>query len=163
MNTANREIERKFLVCGDFKTAAFHHERIIQAYISVDPERNVRVRRKGHKAYITVKGKSDDAGLSRFEWEKEISLTEAELLFKLSLPETLIDKTRYYIYVTDNLTFEVDEFHGENEGLIVAEIELEREDQTFEKPQWLGKEVTGDKRYYNSVLSQNPFTKWDNT
>lgn len=160
MNTANLEIERKFLACGEFKAYAYHSERIKQAYLSIDPERSVRIRQKGNKAYITIKGKSDQAGLRRFEWEKEITINEASLLFKLSLPNSNIDKTRYYIKTNDNLEFEVDEFHEENEGLIIAEIELQNENQQFDKPMWLGKEVTGDNRYYNSALSQNPYIKW---
>lgn len=160
MNNKNREIERKFLVCADFKIYAYCSERIKQAYLSVDPERSIRIRQKENKAYITIKGKSDHSGLNRFEWEKEITPDEARQLFTLSLPNSSIDKTRYYIKTSNNLEFEVDEFHGENEGLVIAEIELEDENQQFDKPLWLGKEVTGDIRYYNSSLSQNPYTKW---
>lgn len=153
------EIERKFLVCGEFKHLAYKNERIRQAYLSIDPERSVRVRQKGEKAYLTIKGLSNDAGTTRFEWETELTLTDAENLFNLSLPNYLIDKTRYYIQ-SEDLIFEVDEFHGSNKGLIVAEVELQDEYQAFQVPVWIGKEVTGDKRYYNSQLSAYPYSKW---
>lgn len=152
------EIERKFLVKGDYKTAAYASSRVIQGYLSSVPERNVRVRLRDDKGYLTVKGKSNAAGTSRFEWEKEISGKEAEELLRLCEPGT-IDKTRYLVKAGQH-TFEVDEFHGENEGLTLAEIELNSEDENFEHPQWLGKEVTGDKRYYNSHLTKHPFRTW---
>lgn len=157
------EIERKFLVKGDFKTFAYKHENIMQGYLSTHPDRSVRIRRKGDSAFITIKGKSSENGLSRYEWEKAISLSDAQQLFKLCEPLTIIDKTRYYIKANDNLQFEVDEFHAENAGLVIAEIELNNESQEFDKPNWLGKEVTGDIRYYNSQLSKNPYSKWINT
>lgn len=152
------EIERKFLVKGDYKTAAYASSRVMQGYLSSVPERNVRVRLRDDKGYLTVKGKSNAAGTSRFEWEKEISGKEAEELLRLCEPGT-IDKTRYLVKAGQH-TFEVDEFHGENEGLTLAEIELNSEDENFEHPQWLGKEVTGDKRYYNSHLTKHPFRTW---
>jgi len=124
------------------------------------PERTVRVRVKGEKGYITIKGKSNDSGMSRYEWENEIPLNEAEALLKLCEPG-IIDKTRYEV-VFENQTFEVDEFYGENEGLIMAELELESEMTNIIKPDWLGLEVTGDKRYYNAQLSLHPYTKWEN-
>ena len=155
-----QEIERKFLVDGDFKKEAYDAIRITQGYLSSMPQRVVRVRVKGEKGYITIKGEADASGVSRFEWEKEISLEEAEALLKLAEPG-IIDKTRYLIKNTDcRHIWEVDVFHGENEGLVIAEIELSDENDPFDKPEWLGKEVTGDKRYYNSYLSKNPYKKW---
>jgi len=152
------EIERKFLVKEEFKHLANKSYRISQGYLSSVAERTVRVRIKNDKGYITVKGKSNASGTSRFEWEKEIEYTDACRLFELC-EQGVIDKTRYEIIV-GNKIFEVDEFHGSNEGLIVAEIELATEDEFFEKPHWLGQEVTGNKHYYNSWISKNPFTKW---
>ena len=155
-----QEIERKFLVDGDFKQEAYDAIQITQGYLSSVPQRVVRVRVKGEKGYITIKGEADTSGMSRFEWEKEISLEEAKALLKLAEPG-IIDKTRYLIKNTDGRhIWEVDVFHGENEGLIMAEIELSDENDPFDKPEWLGKEVTGDKRYYNSYLSKNPFNTW---
>ncbi len=154
------EIERKFLVNGDFKQYAYNNQRITQGYLSTDPERNVRVRLKGDKGYITIKGKSDDNGFSRFEWEKEIEAEDAKQLLALCDTDNIVDKIRYYIKSTNGLVFEVDEFQGLNNGLIVAELELNDKNQDFEKPDWLGKEVTGDIKYYNSYLSENPYTKW---
>ncbi|MCK0147957.1 CYTH domain-containing protein [Arenibacter sp. F26102] len=153
------EIERKFLVKSeDFKSDAIKNERIVQGFLNTDPLRTVRVRIKGDKGYMTVKGKGSRSGTTRFEWEKEISVKEAEALIKLSEPG-VIDKLRYYIEVGNHI-FEVDEFFGDNSGLIVAEIELEHEDEDFLKPQWLGDEVTSDIKYYNSQLSKNPFKTW---
>ncbi|MBP8156641.1 MAG: CYTH domain-containing protein [Leadbetterella sp.] len=153
------EIERKFLVNSNaFKTEAFTQNRIAQGYLSSVPGRTVRVRIKGNKGFLTIKGASNESGLSRFEWEKEIPVDEAKELLKLC-EKGIIDKTRFEVKI-GNHTFEIDEFYGENEGLIIAEIELKSETETFEKPSWLGIEVTNDKRYYNSYLSQNPFMKW---
>lgn len=152
------EIERKFLVVGDFKAEAYNHEEIVQGYLSSVPERTVRIRIKGEKAYITIKGKSDHAGISRYEWEKEIEIDEARELIQLCEPG-IIDKIRYYIKKGKH-TFEVDEFRGDNKGLIMAEIELGNENESFIKPDWLGKEVTGDRRYYNASLGKVPYTKW---
>lgn len=155
-----QEIERKFLVCGDFKTEAYQSTRIIQGYLSSQPGRIVRVRVKGNKGYITIKGQTNDTGVSRFEWEKEIAVDEALSLLELAEPG-IIDKTRYLIKNTDGRhVWEVDEFHGDNEGLVMAEIELAAEDEPFDKPEWLGKEVTGDPRYYNSMLKEHPFKQW---
>lgn len=155
-----QEIERKFLVAGDYKSEAYTSVRITQGYLSRVPERVVRVRIKGDKGFITIKGTTNDTGLSRFEWEKEIPLADAQSLLKLAEPG-VIDKTRHLIKNTDGKhTWEVDEFHGDNEGLIMAEIELESESDLFDKPSWLGKEVTGDKRYYNAYLSENPYRLW---
>ena len=154
-----QEIERKFLVTSeDFKTSAFKQTRITQGYLSSVPERTVRIRIKGKAAYITIKGIGNDSGASRFEWEKEITVADAEELLKICEPG-VIDKTRYEIKA-GNYTFEVDEFHQENEGLVVAEVELKSESDQFEKPAWLGDEVTGDARYFNSMLMKYPFTKW---
>jgi adenylate cyclase len=153
------EIERKFLVTSEaFKKEAFAQNRIAQGYLSAVPERTVRVRIKGDKGFLTIKGSSNESGLSRFEWEKEIPVDEATALLKLC-EKSIIDKTRYEVKIGNHI-FEVDEFYGENEGLIIAEIELESETETFEKPIWVGKEVTNDNRYYNASLSKNPFENW---
>ncbi len=153
------EIERKFLVNSNaFKKEAFKSTRIIQGFLNTDKERTVRVRLKGDKGFITVKGKSNNSGLSRFEWEKEISKTDAESLLKLC-EKGIIDKIRYEVKVGNHI-FEVDEFFGDNEGLIIAEVELNSEDETFKKPDWLGQEVTGQIKYYNSQLSKLPFNTW---
>ena len=152
------EIERKFLVKGDFKKEAVGYTRIVQGYLSSVPDRTVRVRIAGDKAFLTIKGSSSENGLSRFEWEKEIAVSEAKKLIKLCEPG-VIDKTRYMIPMGKHV-FEVDEFYGDNEGLVVAEIELSSEDEKYEKPEWLGEEVTGDERYYNASLVKLPYTKW---
>ena len=152
------EIERKFLVAGEFRQFATAEYRICQGYLSSDPQRTVRVRIKGDKGFLTIKGVGSTDGLSRFEWEKEIAVNEAEMLLKLCLPGT-IKKTRY-IVPFGGLTFEVDVFGGENEGLTMAEVEIDRPDRPVQLPDWIGQEVTGDKRYYNSYLSQWPFSKW---
>ncbi len=154
----SKEIERKFLVKGDFKKNVKKEKRIIQGYLSSVPERTVRVRIKGEKGFITVKGIGNESGASRFEWEKEIPVEEVKELLKICEPG-IIDKTRYLVDV-GNHTFEVDEFYGDNEGLIVAEVELKEENEEFEKPDWLGEEVTGDKKYYNSMLMKNPYKNW---
>ena len=153
-----KETERKFLVKGDFKPFVSKQTRIVQGYISSVPERTVRVRIKGDKGYITIKGIGNASGASRFEWEKEVPVNEIEELLKISEPG-VIDKTRYLVKAGPH-TFEVDEFHGDNRGLVLAEIELGSETEAFEKPAWLGEEVTGDTRYYNSMLMKNPFTRW---
>ncbi|VXB28332.1 Inorganic triphosphatase [Flavobacterium sp. 9AF] len=155
------EIERKFLVKSNaFIKEAVKHSRIVQGYLSSVPERTVRVRIKGQNGYLTIKGKSTNSGMTRMEWEKEISVEEAEQLLTLC-EKGMIDKTRYEVIVGVHV-FEVDIFSGENQGLVLAEIELLREDETFEYPDWLGEEVTTDERYYNSYLSKNPFTNWKN-
>jgi len=153
------EIERKFLVTSDaYKEASFKSTRIIQGYLNTDKERTVRVRLKGDIGFITVKGLSKNNGLSRFEWEKEITKEEAKALLKISEPG-IIDKTRYEITVGNHI-FEVDEFYGDNEGLVIAEVELENENEIVKKPDWLGEEVTGNKKYYNSQISIKPFKSW---
>ena len=153
-----REIERKFLVAGDFHGEVSGASRIKQGFLSRVPGRTVRVRVRDDKGYLTVKGPAQ--GLTRFEWEKEIPAEEAGLLLRLCEPG-MIDKTRYLVPSTDGRhTWEVDEFHGDNEGLVVAEIELSSEDEAFERPAWLGAEVTGDRRYYNSCLIRHPYKDW---
>jgi len=152
------EIERKFLVKGDFKRFADSQTRIIQGYLSSVPERVVRIRIKGNQGFITVKGIATESGTSRYEWEKEIPVKDANELLNLCEPG-IIDKTRFLVKL-DKHVFEVDEFYGENNGLIIAEIELKSEDEDFIRPDWLGEEVTGDDRYYNSSLVKKPFSKW---
>lgn len=152
------ETERKFLVLDDgFKGQAVASHRIRQGYIAHDMGRSVRVRIRDGRGVVTVKGPFIAAG-SRPEWEKEISLQEAEDLFQLCKPGS-VDKTRW-IVPCGRRFFEVDEFHGENEGLVMAEIELESQDEAFERPSWLGEEVTGDPRYYNGYLALHPYRTW---
>lgn len=154
------EIERKFLISSNtFKTEAIRSFRIKQGFLNTDPERTVRVRLKDDEGFLTVKGKSTEDGLSRFEWEKSISKTDAEALLLLCEKE-IIDKIRYEIDY-GNHTFEVDEFFGDNEGLIIAEVELNHPTEIFKKPQWLGEEVTGQIQYYNSHISKNPYKNWN--
>jgi CYTH domain-containing protein len=153
------EIERKFLVKStEYKSAATSENRIVQGFLNTDPERTVRVRIKGDKGYLTIKGKGNESGTTRFEWEHEISLTEATNLIDLC-ESGILEKTRFEVPV-DKHVFEVDEFLGENKGLVVAEVELQHEDERFEKPNWLGEEVTGQNKYYNSQLSKKPFSRW---
>ncbi|VAW15195.1 hypothetical protein MNBD_BACTEROID03-792 [hydrothermal vent metagenome] len=153
------EIERKFLVTSqDFKNQAFSKERIVQGFLNTDPERTVRIRVKGEMGFLTIKGKSNRSGTTRFEWEKQISTSEAEKLLDLC-EKSILEKTRHEILTGEHI-FEVDEFHGANQGLIVAEIELNDENEDFEKPDWLGKEVTGEVKYYNSQLSKSPYSTW---
>ena len=155
-----QEIEKKFLVKGDFKDEAFKATRITQGYLSSVPERTVRVRVKGDNGFITVKGIGNASGATRFEWEKEIPVDEVKALLDLAEPG-VIDKTRYLVKNTDcKHTWEVDEFYGDNDGLTVAEVELTDENDTFDKPSWLGEEVTGDPKYYNSMLMKNPYKNW---
>ncbi len=153
------EIERKFLVTSeDFKKEAFMQNRIAQGYLSSVPDRTVRVRIKGEKGFLTIKGKSNESGLSRFEWEKEIPIDEAKELLKLC-EKGVIDKTRFEVKIGNHI-FEIDEFYGDNQGLIVAEIELNSEKENFERPKWLGEEVTNNTKYYNSYLSKYPYVNW---
>jgi len=153
-----QEIERKFLVAGEFKSLATKSIRITQGYISSMSGRTVRIRIKGDKGFITIKGMTNASGVSRFEWEKEISVTEAEDLLKICEPG-IIEKTRYLV-PEGRHTFEVDEFYGENEGLVVAELELESENESYNKPAFVGREVTGDAKYYNSMLAKKPYKNW---
>lgn len=153
------EIERKFLITSNsYKTEAFKSTRIIQGFLNTHKERTVRVRLKGNMGFITVKGASTNDGLSRFEWEKELLKKEVEALLKLCEPG-IIDKIRYEVKVGNHI-FEVDEFYGDNDGLVIAEVELNIENEAFLKPAWLGEEVTGIIKYYNSQLSKKPFKTW---
>lgn len=153
------EIERKFLVVDDsYKQMAFSSSRIAQGYICSARGRTVRVRIRDEKGYLTIKGPSGEGGLSRYEWEKEIPLEEAKELMAICEPG-IIDKTRYLVR-SGNHIFEVDEFYGENEGLIIAEVELQTENEMFEKPSFIGDEVTGIVKYYNSFLMKCPFKNW---
>jgi adenylate cyclase len=152
------EIERKFLVKGPFKEKAVGATDIVQGYLCVDPSHSVRVRIYDEKGLLTIKGRGDSTGRSRYEWEKEIPTDEARELMSLCL-HLLVKKTRYLVPYGSH-TYEVDVFHGENEGLIIAEIELASPGEEFEKPEWLGKEVTGDPAYYNASLSLRPYGKW---
>ena len=154
MARASIEIERKFLVKGEYKPFARESCRICQGYLCTDEGRTVRVRTFGDRGFLTIKGRTSESGMSRFEWEKEIPAEEAVRL--LSLCAATIDKTRYLVDVGEHV-FEVDEFYGDNEGLVLAEVELKSEDESFERPSWLGDEVTGDKRYYNSMLLRDPY------
>lgn len=154
-----QEIERKFLVASDtFKEQATKKTLFIQAYLNTHPERTIRIRISGEQAFMTIKGKSSENGLSRFEWEKEIPITEAKELLKLCEPGK-IEKYRHLIPLGDHI-YEVDEFLEDNDGLVIAEIELESEDEKFKKPDWLGKEVTGNLDYYNSNLIAKPYKNW---
>ncbi|MEG1562655.1 MAG: CYTH domain-containing protein [Bacteroides sp.] len=153
-----REIERKFLVCGEFKAQAYAHSRITQGYIGCSSTLTVRVRIRDDKGFLTIKGVSNAAGISRYEWEKEIALSEAQEMMAACDSGT-INKTRYLVRSGIH-TFEVDEFYGDNQGLLLAEVELSAEDEAFVKPDFIGKEVTGDIRYYNSHLLKQPYTTW---
>lgn len=153
------EIERKFLVTSDiYKEEAFKKFKIAQGYLNRDPQRTVRIRIRDKNGFLTIKGEAKNDGMSRFEWEKEIPVTEAEELLKLCEPG-IIEKTRFLVK-SGKHTFEVDEFSGENQGLIVAEVELESVNEKYTKPAWIGIEVTGQKQYYNSELSKKPFKMW---
>ena len=154
------EIERKFLVTSNaYKEQAHQKFRIIQGFLNRDPERTVRVRLKDNKGMLTVKGLSSRDGLSRFEWEKDISKKDAKALLEFC-EKGIIDKIRYEVKVKNHI-FEVDEFYGDNEGLVIAEVELQTEEEAFTKPNWLGEEVTGNIKYYNSQLSKQPFNTWE--
>jgi CYTH domain-containing protein len=153
------EIERKFLVTSDdFKRQAHTKNHILQGYLNSEPERTVRIRIKGEAGFLTVKGKGNESGTTRLEWETEISLMDAKPLMAIC-EKGVIDKIRYEIEIGSHI-YEVDEFLGDNAGLTIAEIELRSEEEHFLKPDWLGKEVTGDERYYNAYLSKNPFCGW---
>lgn len=153
------ETERKFLVRDDsYKQLAFSHSHILQGYICSNRGRTVRVRLRDDKAYLTIKGPSDTKGMSRYEFETEVSPEEGRHLFQLCEPGA-IDKVRWLVK-SGSHTFEVDEFFGDNEGLVVAEVELSSEDEAYERPPFLGEEVTGDRRYYNAHLTKNPFKLW---
>ena len=153
------EIERKFLVRSDaYKSQAISAKRIVQGFLNTDPDRTVRVRIKGKQGFLTIKGKSNASGTTRYEWEEAISVSDAEELLKLC-EEGIVEKTRYVI-LFEGHAYEVDEFYGLNKGLTVAEVELKSEGEKFKKPSWLGLEVTGEIKYYNSQLSKNPYSNW---
>lgn len=154
-----QEIERKFLIIDSrFKADVVSETHIIQGYLNSAPERTVRVRLNGDQGYLTIKGISSESGTSRFEWEKKIPKEEALALLEICEPG-IIDKTRYLVPYGQH-TFEVDEFYGENQGLTVAEVELQSEDEVFSRPVWLGEQVTGQAKYYNSMLVKNPYKNW---
>lgn len=153
-----QEIERKFLVTGEYRNVACAARHMAQGYICSAPERCVRVRISDGRGFLTIKGASDASGLSRYEWEREIPLADARDLLRLCEPGR-IEKTRYLV-PWGRHTIEVDEFHGENEGLVMAEVELSDESETFAPPPFLGREVTGDARYYNAYLARHPYTTW---
>ena len=152
------EIERKFLVCGEFSNEATEATEIVQGYLSTAPGSTVRIRIRGEKGYITVKGKSDESGIGRYEWEKEIPVDEARELLRLCEPYP-VEKTRYLVPFRGHI-FEVDVFRGANSGLVMAEIELGSPGEPFDKPSWLGEEISGDPRYFNSALSVKPYMSW---
>lgn len=153
------EIERKFLVTSDvFKKKASTQTSIVQGFLNTHPERTVRVRLSGDSGFLTIKGKSNHSGTSRFEWEEQIDPVDAQSLLELC-EAGVLEKTRYEIPFGEH-RYEVDEFHGDNQGLLVAEIELRSEHEAFKKPDWLGKEVTGEVKYYNSQLSKKPYKTW---
>ena len=155
------EIERKFLVTGEFKQFAYHHSHIEQGYFATDPGRTVRIKKKKKKAYLTIKGPSVNEGLSRYEFETEIPVDDAKMMMTMCMPGQIV-KDRYLIRSGKHIV-EVDEFAGDNEGLVIAEIELESEDEAYMKPDFLGKEVTGDVRFYNKYLSKHPYNSWNDT
>lgn len=155
------EIERKFLVAGEFRDQAYSYSRIRQGYILTGNGKTVRVRLRDDRGYLTIKGPSDVAGLARYEFETEISAEDARDLLAICEPG-IIDKTRYLVRCGNHI-FEVDEFYGDNEGLVMAEVELASEDEPFEKPDFIGREVTGDRRFYNSHLRRTPFKLWKDT
>ena len=152
------EIERKFLVCGEFRNEATEATEIVQGYLSTAPGSTVRIRIRGEKGYITVKGKSDESGIGRYEWEKEIPVDEARELLRLCEPYP-VEKTRHLVPFRGHI-FEVDVFRGANSGLVMAEIELGSPGEPFDKPSWLGEEISGDPRYFNSALSVKPYMSW---
>jgi len=155
-----QEIERKFLLKGDFLREVYESHHIIQGYLNSSKDRTVRVRISDNRASITVKGPSADNGLSHSEWEKEIAIEDAKDLMALAEP-TPIEKTRHLIRTAGKShPWEIDVFEGANAGLVLAEIELDSVDETVVLPDWIGEEVTGDIRYYNAYLSNHPFTTW---
>lgn len=155
-----QEIERKFLVIGDsYQQLAFDHTRIVQGYIISGGGRSVRVRIRGDRGFLTIKGASHDGGLSRYEFETEVSLADAQELMALCEPGR-VEKTRWLVRADDGHVFEVDEFHGDNDGLVMAELELKNADEAFKKPDFIGTEVTGDRRFYNSHMRRYPFKLW---
>ena len=154
----HQEIERKFLVKGDWKPFADSKTHIEQGYFATEPGRTVRVRIRDDKGYLTIKGPSRGNDIARYEFEREIPLEDAREMMGLCMPGR-VDKDRYLIKSGKHV-IEVDEFFGENEGLVLAEIELESEDEAYEKPDFLGKEVTGDYHYYNKYMLRRPYKLW---
>lgn len=152
------EVERKFLVNGDFKQLAKKSINVLQGYLSMDNERSVRVRIMDEKGYITIKGMGNDSGITRPEWEYEVPYNDAKELLKIC-EMGIIEKIRYLVPYKGH-TYEVDEFFGENEGLQVAELELKSEDEKFERPSWLGTEITHEMKYYNLMLLKHPYKYW---
>ena len=151
------EIERKFLVVGEFKHLATRSDFIVQGYIFSSPEKSVRVRLKGDKGFITVKSSLEESNITRNEWEYEIPAPEVNEMLRIC--SNVVEKTRYIVYYK-NVMFEIDEFYGANEGLLLAEVELGFENQQFEKPDFIGQEVTGDRRYINAELAKHPYSEW---
>ncbi len=154
-----QEIEYKFLVRGDFRPFVTQKHEIVQAYLSTNPNRTVRIRIQDERGFINIKGAAKISGLMRYEWEKEIPVDEARELMELR-ESGLVEKTRYLVPANNGLKFEVDEFHGDNAGLLLAEIELPAADTPFEKPDWLGEDVTGNPSFYSAMLSKNPYKNW---
>jgi len=153
------EIERKFLVTSTaYKKAAYNFYDMVQGYIAHEKGNSVRVRITNTEAVMTIKGPSDSKGMSRYEWNHQIPVEDAKELMKLS-QGGVIEKRRYLVHSGPHV-FEIDEFYGDNEGLVIAEVELQSENETFEKPSFVGKEVTGDRRYYNAYLTTNPYKSW---
>ncbi|WP_228852811.1 CYTH domain-containing protein [Aegicerativicinus sediminis] len=153
------EIERKFkVVSPEYKELASNSRKIIQGFLNSNKNRIVRVRLTGNEGRLTVKGKSTDDGLERFEWETIISKNDALDLLDLC-EKPMIEKSRYDVFHEGKL-FEIDEFYGENEGLVIAELELKSKDELFNLPSWIGEEVTGDQKYYNANLITNPYKNW---
>lgn len=158
-----QETERKFLVCGDYKAEVYESTEIRQGYLCGGSGVTVRVRQRSDKGYLTIKGARSRSGLSRFEWEKEITADDAQTLLSL-VQGGLVEKTRHLARNTDGRhIWEIDEFHGANQGLVVAEIELSSENEPFDRPDWLGQEVSDDPRYYNSHLLTHPYSQWQKT
>jgi CYTH domain-containing protein len=157
---AHYETERKFLVVGEFKSQSYNATRIQQGYIASNNGRTVRVRIRGDKGYLTIKGPSGLKGITRYEFDTEIPLDDARELMEICEPG-IIDKTRYLVKSPDGRhTWEIDEFYGDNEGLVLAEVELSHESEEFQKPEFIGREVTGDRRFYNSHMRSYPFKLW---
>lgn len=156
----SQEIERKFLVKdSSYKSMAYNHTHIAQGYISSGNGRTVRIRIRDDRAYLTIKGPSLDGGLSRYEFETEVSVADAQDLMRICQPG-IVQKVRWLVRAADGHVFEVDEFEGDNQGLVMAEVELGSADEPYEKPDFIGHEVTGDHRYYNSHLRSYPYKMW---
>lgn len=157
---AHYETERKFLVVGEFKSQSYNATRIQQGYIASNNGRTVRVRIRGDKGYLTIKGPSGLKGITRYEFDTEIPLDDARELMEICEPG-IIDKTRYLVKSPDGRhIWEIDEFYGDNEGLVLAEVELSHESEEFQKPEFIGREVTGDRRFYNNHMRSYPFKLW---